>query len=85
MMNDDGKQGSRKGNTRSERMERARAGAFRGKQYEHDGVCAPGYGKPKPTLAGSGRTFVSKQPINTPKSTHDPYKQQTKVRPGSGL
>lgn len=85
MLNSDGKRGSRPGQTRSERMERARAGAFRGKQYEHDAVCEPGYGKPSPKLAGAGRAFVSTAPINTPRTGNTPYEQQQKVRPGSGL
>ncbi len=85
MRDSDGKQGSRSGQTRSERMERARAGAYRGKQHPHDAVCEPGYGKPTPRMAGSGDVFVRAQPINTPRTGHSPYEQQQKVKPGSGL
>lgn len=85
MLNDDGRRGSRPGGTRSERMERARAGDFRGKQYPKDGVCEPGYGKGPTRLAGAGRQFVSTSPINTPRTGNSPYEQQQKVKPGSGL
>lgn len=85
MLNDDGKRGSRPGQTRTERMERARAGAYRGKQYAKDGVCEPGYGAPPTRLAGQGTTFTKPSPISSPRTGNSPYEQQQKVKPGSGL
>ena len=86
MMKDEGRRGSRPGNTHAERLVRARAGDFRdSKQYPKDGVCEPGYGAPPTRLAGQGTSFVQKSPISTPRTGNSPYEQQQKKRPGSGL
>lgn len=85
MLSDDGKKGASPGNTRHERQERAKAGAFSGKQYPNDGVRGERFGAPPTRLAGAGTSFSKAQPINTPRSSNSPYTQQQKVKPGSGL
>lgn len=86
MRDDLGKQGSRPGNTRSERLVKARSGAFAGKQYESDGL----RGGPstasegaKAQRVGQGSGVVRKSPIGSPNTGNSPYERQQPRKPGA--
>lgn len=80
-----GKQGSRPGNTRSERLEKARSGAFAGKSYPQDANLQRG--KVQITQAGQGTNVVKKSALNpqsNPKTTAgDPWKRPEYQKPGA--
>ena len=80
-----GKQGSRSGNTRSERLEKARSGAFAGKSYPQDANLQRG--KVQITQAGQGTNVVKKSPLNpqsNPKTTPgNPWARPDYQKPGA--
>jgi len=81
-MNDSlGKQGSRPGNTRSERLAKARSGAFAGKSYAEDANLRRGPVDIK--QAGQGTSVVKKTPLRPEAPTGDPWKRPDYAKPGA--
>lgn len=80
----DGKQGSRPGSTRAERMAQARAGKFKGPQYEKDrashGVPS---GSVRATDVGQSRVMPRTTPISTRMTGNSPYERQYPQKPGN--
>ncbi len=80
-----GKQGSRSGNTHSERLAKARSGAFAGKKYPEDASLRRT--PPEVRMAGQGSSVVKKTPLNpssNPKTAPgNPWARPDYQKPGA--
>jgi transcriptional regulator of met regulon len=76
-----GNQGSRRGNTHSERLAKARSGAFAGRKYPQDASLKPG--RNPITNAGQGTNVVKKTPLDPKAPVGDPWKRPDYQKPGA--
>lgn len=85
MVNDEGRQGSRPGQTFQAMRQKARAGQLAGPRMPHgdSGCCYPGTGRPTPTNVGTGRTTVTRSPIQSPSTGNDPFERPFPRKPGA--
>lgn len=82
-----GKQGSRPGQTRQERLAKARSGAFAGRSYAQDNLVVGRGGGGEIRHAGQGTNVVKKtalDPSSNPKTkAGDPWARPDYAKPGA--
>lgn len=86
MASDLGNQGSRPGNTYSERQKKARTGAFAGKQYPQDAQLHGQRVGDSPRNAGQGTAVVKKTalaPEAQKRTGNDPWERPGFSKPGA--